>query len=307
MSTEITGEAAVQVEMPFAMVLGERLTEMPRDLYIPPQAMEVFLDAFEGPLDLLLYLIRRQNLNILDIPIAEITRQYTQYIDVMTEMQLDLAGEYLVMAATLAEIKSRMLLPRATAPGDGMEEDPRAELVRRLQEYERFKQAALRIDELPRLERDTWVASAEMGERRVVRVLPDITLKELLIAFRDVAVRAEMFAHHQIHREPLSVRARMSDILATLHPETFTQFTSLFQAEEGRMGVAVTFVAVLELLREGLLEIAQVEAYAPIHVRAVDPARVRAIEGSATEVEDVDARLLEQPALEETDDEEPVE
>ena len=307
MSTEITGETAVQVEMPFAMVLGERLTEMPRDLYIPPQAMEVFLDAFEGPLDLLLYLIRRQNLNILDIPIAEITRQYTQYIDVMTEMQLDLAGEYLVMAATLAEIKSRMLLPRATAPGEGMEEDPRAELVRRLQEYERFKQAALRIDELPRLERDTWVASAEMGERRVVRVLPDITLKELLIAFRDVAVRAEMFAHHQIHREPLSVRARMSDILATLHPETFTQFTSLFQAEEGRMGVAVTFVAVLELLREGLLEIAQVEAYAPIHVRAVDPSRVRAIEGSATEVEDVDARLLEQPALEETDDEEPVE
>jgi segregation and condensation protein A len=307
MSTEITGEASVQVEMPFAMVLGERLTEMPRDLYIPPQAMEVFLDAFEGPLDLLLYLIRRQNLNILDIPIAEITRQYTQYIDVMTEMQLDLAGEYLVMAATLAEIKSRMLLPRATAPGEGLEEDPRAELVRRLQEYERFKQAALRIDEMPRLERDTWVASAEMGERRVVRVLPDITLKELLIAFRDVAVRAEMFAHHHIHREPLSVRARMSDILATLHPETFTQFTSLFQAEEGRMGVAVTFVAVLELLREGLLEIAQVEAYAPIHVRAVDPSRVRAIEGSATEVQDVDARLLEQPALEETDDEEPVE
>ena len=200
-----------------------------------------------------------------------------------------------------------MLLPRATAPGEGMEEDPRAELVRRLQEYERFKQAALRIDEMPRLERDTWVASAEMGERRVVRVLPDITLKELLIAFRDVAVRAEMFAHHHIHREPLSVRARMSDILATLHQETFTQFTSLFQAEEGRMGVAVTFVAVLELLREGLLEIAQVEAYAPIHVRAVDPSRVRAIEGSATEVEDADARLLEQPALEETDDEEPVE
>jgi segregation and condensation protein A len=211
------------------------------------------------------------------------------------------------MAATLAEIKSRMLLPRAAAPGDGLEEDPRAELVRRLQEYERFKQAALRIDEMPRLERDTWVASAEMGERRAVRVLPDITLKELLIAFRDVALRAEMFAHHHIHREPLSVRARMSDILATLHQETFTQFTSLFQAEEGRMGVAVTFVAVLELLREGLLEIAQVEAYAPIHVRAVDPARVRAIEGSATEVEDADARLLEQPALEETDDEEPVE
>jgi len=307
MSTEMGGETAVQVEMPFAMVLGEPLTEMPRDLYIPPQAMEVFLDAFEGPLDLLLYLIRRQNLNILDIPIAEITRQYTQYIEVMTELQLDLAGEYLVMAATLAEIKSRMLLPRATVPGEGMEEDPRAELVRRLQEYERFKQAAQRLDEIPRLERDTWVASAEMGERRVVRVLPDITLKELLIAFRDVALRAEMFAHHHIHREPLSVRARMSDILTTLHPETFTEFTRLFHAEEGRMGVAVTFVAVLELLREGLLEIAQVEAYAPIHVRAVDPSRSRVIEGSATEVEDADARLLEQPELEETDDEEPLE
>jgi len=307
MSTELKDEGAVQVEMPFAMVMGERLTEMPRDLYIPPQAMEVFLDAFEGPLDLLLYLIRRQNLNILDIPIAEITRQYMQYIDVMTELQLDLAGEYLVMAATLAEIKSRMLLPRAAAPGDGLEEDPRAELVRRLQEYERFKQAAHQLDELPRLERDTWVASAELGERRTVKVLPDIALKELLIAFRDVALRAEMFAHHHINREPLSVRARMSDILSTLHPETFTEFSRLFHAEEGRMGVAVTFVAVLELLREGLLEIAQVEAYAPIHVRAVDPSRSRVIEGSAAEVEDVDARLLEQPELEETDDEEPLE
>jgi segregation and condensation protein A len=307
MNMQMTGEGAVQVEMPFAMVLGEPLTEMPRDLYIPPQAMEVFLDAFEGPLDLLLYLIRRQNLNILDIPIAEITRQYMQYIEVMTELQLDLAGEYLVMAATLAEIKSRMLLPRAAAPGDGLEDDPRAELVRRLQEYERFKQAAQHLDELPRLERDTWVASAEMGERRVVKVLPDITLKELLIAFRDVALRAEMFAHHHINREPLSVRARMSDILSTLHPETFTSFSRLFHAEEGRMGVAVTFVAVLELLREGLLEIAQVEAYAPIHVRAVDPSRARVIEGSATEVEDTDARLLEQPELEEPDDEEPLE
>ena len=202
--------------MPFAMVLGEPLTEMPRDLYIPPQAMEVFLDAFEGPLDLLLYLIRRQNLNILDIPIAEITRQYMQYIELMTEMQLDLAGEYLVMAATLAEIKSRMLLPRAAPQGEGLEDDPRAELVRRLQEYERFKQAAQNLDAMPRLERDTWMASAEFNDRRVVRVLPEITLKELLLAFRDVATRSEMFAHHHIHREPLSVRARMSDILASL-------------------------------------------------------------------------------------------
>jgi segregation and condensation protein A len=307
MSTE-NAEPAVQEEMPFAMVLGEPLTEMPRDLYIPPQAMEVFLDAFEGPLDLLLYLIRRQNLNILDIPIAEITRQYMQYIEVMTELQLDLAGEYLVMAATLAEIKSRMLLPRATAPGEGLEEDPRAELVRRLQEYERFKQAAHRLDALPRLERDTWVASAEMGERRAVRVLPDITLKELLIAFRDVAVRAEMFAHHHIHREPLSVRARMSDILATLQPETFVEFVQLFHPEEGRMGVAVTFVAILELMREGLIEIAQVEAYAPLHVRAADPARSdRVIEGSVIDAEAADARLLEQTVEEDGEDEEPLE
>jgi segregation and condensation protein A len=290
-SSQLNEEGAVQVEMPFAMVLGERLTEMPRDLYIPPQAMEVFLDAFEGPLDLLLYLIRRQNLNILDIPIAEITRQYMQYIEVMSELQLDLAGEYLVMAATLAEIKSHMLLPRAVAPGEGMEEDPRAELVRRLQG----------------LERDTWVASAEMGERRTVRVLPDITLKELLIAFRDVALRAEMFAHHHIHREPLSVRARMSDILASLHPETFTEFSRLFHPEEGRMGVAVTFVAVLELLREGLIEIAQSQAYAPVHVRGVDPERARVIESSATAVDDTDGQLLQQPALEEADDEDALE
>ena len=297
-----------QVEMPFAMVLGEPLTEMPRDLYIPPQAMEVFLDAFEGPLDLLLYLIRRQNLNILDIPIAEITRQYMQYIEVMTELQLDLAGEYLVMAATLAEIKSRMLLPRATEPGEGLEDDPRAELVRRLQEYERFKQAAMRVDELPRLERDTWIASAEVSERRVVRVLPEVTLKELLIAFRDVAVRAEMFAHHHIHREPLSVRARMSDVLASLQAGGFIGFSSLFHPEEGRMGVAVTFVAVLELMREGLIEISQTEPYSPIHVRSADPARDgRVIDGESAAAEAEDTRLLEQTIDEGADDEEPAE
>jgi segregation and condensation protein A len=285
--------AVQQVEMPFAMVHGEPLTEMPRDLYIPPQAMEVFLDAFEGPLDLLLYLIRRQNLDIVDIPIAEITRQYMQYIEVMTELQLDLAGEYLVMAATLAEIKSRMLLPRAAPQGDGLEEDPRAELVRRLQEYERFKQAAQRLDDLPRLERDHWIASAEFNERRVVRVLPEVTLKELLIAFRDVAVRSEMFAHHHIHREPLSVRARMSDILASLQSGVFVEFVRLFQPEEGRMGVAVTFIAILELLREGLLDIVQNEIYGPIHVRAAAATGGgRIIDGSAEEAAAADAKLL---------------
>jgi segregation and condensation protein A len=297
---------SLQVEMPFAMVLGEPLTEMPRDLYIPPQAMEVFLDAFEGPLDLLLYLIRRQNLNILDIPIAEITRQYMKYIEVMTELQLDLAGEYLVMAATLAEIKSRMLLPRAAPQGDGLEEDPRAELVRRLQEYERFKQAATRLDAIPRLERDHFIASADYNDRRVVRVLPEVILKELLIAFRDVAVRSEMFAHHHIHREPLSVRARMSDILASLRPDSFVDFTSLFLPEEGRMGVAVTFVALLELLREGLLEIVQNEIYGPLHVRGIDPARSgQVIDSSAEEASAADARLLAESEQTPDADEEP--
>src|SRR5687768_1597355 len=184
--------------MPFAMIDGEPVTELPRDLYIPPQALEVFLEAFEGPLDLLLHLIRRQNLDVLDIPIAEITRQYMQYIELMQELQLELAGEYMVIAATLAEIKSRMLLPRARVDGDGLEDDPRAELVRRLQEYERFKKAAEDIDRLPRLERDVWSTTVELKDRKVVRVLPQITLQEMLAAFKDVVSRAEMFAHHHV-------------------------------------------------------------------------------------------------------------
>ena len=262
-----------QVEMPFAVVNGEPVTEMPRDLYIPPQALEVFLEAFEGPLDLLLYLIRRQNLDILDIPLAEITRQYVRYIELMTELQLELAGEYLVMAATLAEIKSRMLLPRPKTSADGVEEDPRAELVRRLQEYERFKRAAEGIDALPRLERDVWATSAELKDRQVARVLPQITLQEMLVAFQEVVVRAEMFAHHHIQRERLSVRERMGDILSALESTSFVEFVRLFRPEEGRMGVTVTFMAVLELVREGLIDIVQGEPYAPLHVRAAAPAR----------------------------------
>jgi chromatin segregation and condensation protein Rec8/ScpA/Scc1 (kleisin family) len=262
-----------QVEMPFAVVNGEPVTQLPRDLYIPPQALEVFLEAFEGPLDLLLYLIRRQNLNILDIPLAEITRQYMQYIDVMTELQLELAGEYMVMAATLAEIKSRMLLPRPKVDLDGNEEDPRAELVRRLQEYERFKRAAESIDALPRMERDVWPTSAELKDRKVVRLLPQITLQEMLLAFKEVVVRSEMFAHHHIQRERLSVRARMGDILSTLEHASFVEFVRLFRPEEGRMGVTVTFVAILELVREGLIEIVQAEPFAPLHVRASGPNR----------------------------------
>ncbi len=255
-----------QNEMPFAVVSGEPVTELPRDLYIPPHALEVFLEAFEGPLDLLLYLIRRQNLDILNIPIAEISKQYAHYIELMQEMQFELAGEYLVMAATLAEIKSRMLLPRSTEDEDGEEEDPRAELVRRLQEYERFKQAAADIDALERLERDVTPASAEVEERKVVTKLPDITLKELLIAFKDAMERSDMFAHHHIQREPLSVRERMTAVLVRLQGERFVEFSQLFDPAEGRMGVTVTFLAILELLKESLINVVQSEAYGPIHV-----------------------------------------
>ena len=260
-----------QAELPFALVNGEPFSQLPRDLYIPPQALEVFLEAFEGPLDLLLYLIRRQNLDILDIPLAEITRQYMQYIELMQDLQLELAGEYLVMAATLAEIKSRMLLPRPQLSDEG-ELDPRAELVRRLQEYERFKRAAEGIDTLARLERDVWTTSVPLSEQRVVRALPQITLQEMLVAFKDVVARAQMFAHHHIQREQLSVGERMSDILARLGHDGFLPFIQLFRAEEGRMGVTVTFVAILELMREGLIDIVQTESYAPLHVRAATPA-----------------------------------
>jgi segregation and condensation protein A len=256
-----------QGEMPFAVVEGEPVTELPRDLYIPPYALEVFLEAFEGPLDLLLYLIRRQNLDILDIPIAEISRQYVQYIELMTEMQFELAGEYLVMAATLAEIKSRMLLPRS-AESDEDEEDPRAELVRRLQEYERFKRAATDIDALERLERDVLQASAEVTERPVVTKLPDITLKELLIVFKEALDRSTMFAHHHVRREPLSVRERMSNILVTLQTERYVDFQRLFDPREGRIGVTVTFLAILELIKETLVDVVQTEPFGPIHIRA---------------------------------------
>ena len=266
-------QSPAQAEMPFAVVDGEPVTMLPQDLYIPPHALQVFLEAFEGPLDLLLYLIRRQNIDVLDIPIAEITKQYVQYIDVMQEMQLELAGEYLLMAAMLAEIKSRMLLPRPETE-DQEEEDPRAELVRRLQEYERFKKAAEDISDLPRLERDVFVASADAPERKVSTKLPDVTMKELLLAFHDVLKRAEMFSNLHMQREPLSVRQRMSEILTRIKASGFTGFSDLFDAEEGRMGVAVTFIAVLELLRESVIEVVQSEQYAPLHVRAASSVRL---------------------------------
>jgi len=256
-----------QEEMPFAMVQGLPYTELPHDLYIPPDALEVFLEAFEGPLDLLLYLIRRQNLNILDIPIAEITRQYVEYVELMKEFRLELAGEYLVMAAMLAEIKSRMLLPRPAAV-ESEEEDPRAELVRRLQEYERFKQAAEDLDALPRVERDVIPTAAVPSQVKLVRALPEVTLKELLVAMKDVVSRAEMFSHHHVQREPLSVRDRMAQVLGSLDTEAFVPFHTLFPRDEGRLGVVVTFLALMELLKATLIELVQNEPYGPIHVKA---------------------------------------
>ncbi len=288
LSAEDTHGDPAQAEMPFAIVDGEPITQLPQDLYIPPFALEVFLEAFEGPLDLLLYLIRRQNLDILNIPIAEITTQYVQYIELMKELQLELAGEYLLMAAMLAEIKSRMLLPRL-GPADEEEADPRAELVRRLQEYERYKQAATTLDAIPRLERDHHEASAEVIERAVVTRLPDVTLKELLLAFRDVLTRAEMLAHHHIRREPLSVRQRMSEVLLKVQTGTFQAFQDLFDPEEGRMGVTVTFLALLELLKESLVEVVQAEAYGPIHVRAAISEHRQIVDPPVNDVPDFDA------------------
>ncbi len=235
-----------QGEMPFAVVEGEPLTELPRDLYIPPQALEVFLEAFEGPLDLLLYLIRRQNLDILDIPIAEITRQYMEYIELMQELRAR-AGRRIPADGRDAGRDQVAHAAAARASGDEEEDDPRAELVRRLQEYERFKKAAEDIDALQRLERDGWIATAELIERKVVRLVPQVTLQEMLVAFKEVLARSAMFAHHHVQREPLSVRERMSEILGQLRESSFVEFIRLFRPEEGRMGVTVTFVAILEL------------------------------------------------------------
>jgi len=261
-----TEQTPQQTEMPFAYVQGEAVTTLPKDLYIPPDALEVFLEAFEGPLDLLLYLIRRQNLDVLDIPIAEITRQYMEYIELMKELRLELAAEYLVMAAMLAEIKSRMLLPRPVEIED--EEDPRAELVRRLQEYERYKQAAEDIDQIPRVGRDVFPVEIEAPEKQVVQKPPEVSLQELLIAAKEAMTRAEMFSHHHVQMEPLSVRERMSAVLEAIGDHEFTPFTSLFRLEEGRMGVVVSLLAVLELIKESLIELVQSEPFAPIYIKA---------------------------------------
>ena len=259
--------SGVQQELPLAFVHGKPLTVLPKDLYIPPDALEVFLEAFEGPLDLLLYLIRRQNLDILDINVAEITEQYMQYVEMIDAVQFELAAEYLVMAAMLAEIKSRMLLPR---PESGVEDesDPRADLIRRLQEYEQFKQAAEDIDALPRLERDVFTVSAPPPEMRHVRPQPVVDLRELLLAFADVLNRAAVTVSHHIQFEKLSTRERMTQILERLQNANFLPFASLFTVEEGRMGVVVSFLAIMELIKESLVEIVQSEPFGPIHVKA---------------------------------------
>ncbi len=267
---EITGIGAThpqQAEMPFAVVQGEVLSTPPKDLYIPPDALEVFLDAFEGPLDLLLYLIKRQNLDILNIPVAQITSQYMEYVELMKELRLELAGEYLLMAAMLAEIKSRMLLPRVNNDEEE-EHDPRAELIRRLQEYERYKQAAEDLDALPQQGRDTFPSEIEVPARGIEKRQPDLSMQELLIAFKEVLQRADMFSNLQIKMEPLSVRERMSIVLERVKGDTFVEFTRLFDCTEGRSGVIVTFLAILELIKGALLELVQAEPYGPIHVKA---------------------------------------
>lgn len=256
----------MQEEMPFAVVMGKEVTTLPKDLYIPPEALEVFLEAFEGPLDLLLYMIKRQNLDILDINVAEITRQYMGYIDMMKAMQFELAAEYLLMAAMLAEIKSRMLLPRQAVEED--EDDPRAELIRRLQEYERFKKAAEDIDELPRLGRDVFIASAKEPDREKEKPLPDVSMQDLLLSLSEVLHRAEMFESHKVELERLSTRERMSQVLNALSGKQFVPFVSLFKFSEGKSGVVVTFLAIMELIKESLVEIVQSEDYGPIHVKA---------------------------------------
>ena len=257
-----------QQEMPLAMVHGQPVLQIPQDLYIPPDALEVILEAFEGPLDLLLYLIRRQNLDILDIPVADITRQYVDYIQAMHEMRFELAADYLVMAAMLAEIKSRMLLPRS-AIEEGEEDDPRADLVRRLQEYERFKKAAEDIDALPRQERDTAPVQAFVPDRAAVRLPPPVELKEMLLALHDVFKRAELFTQHAIKRDALSVRQRMGELLERMKDGAFYRFESLFTAEEGRLGVVVTFLGLLTLAKEQLVEIVQEGPLMPIYVKSL--------------------------------------
>ena len=276
-NTELQGVPAIpevhdpnapqQHELPFAIVAGEAMTEVPKDLYIPPDALEIFLEAFEGPLDLLLYLIKRQNINILDINVADSTDQYMNYVDLMEAWQFELAAEYLVMAAMLAEIKSRILLPRQ-AEEEAEEDDPRMQLIRRLQEYERFKQAAQDVDELPRMDRDIYRAEAAPPEIHRAVADPTVDLKEVLIALSSVLKRENNYEHHHVQMETLSTREKMSEILVRISNQKFVPLVSLLIREEGRLGVVVTFLAIMELMKDSMIEIVQSESFGPIHLKS---------------------------------------
>jgi len=267
-AAQAEGDAALPVDgVAVARLYGEPLFALPQDLYIPPDALEIFLEAFEGPLDLLLYLIRRQNFNILDIPMADVTRQYLQYVDQIRSHNLELAAEYLLMAAMLIEIKSRMLLP-ARKSDDGKEaEDPRAELVRHLLEYEQIKVAAAKLDALPLLGRDFWRVEVPQTQVSESTRLPAVTPQDLRDAWADILRRATLKAHHHITREQLSVREHMSIVLRRLQGRRFVEFQDLFDPRASSPVVVVTFIALLELARESLLEVTQAEAFAPIYVR----------------------------------------
>ncbi len=259
--------ATAPAESLLAKVNGEPVVSLPKGLFIPPDALEVFLETFEGPLDLLLYLIRSHNLDILNIPIAEVTRQYMKYVALMEAIDLTLAADYLVMAAMLAEIKSRMLLPPTSQSEAQDETDPRAELVRRLQAYERYKKAAEALDQIPRMERDTFEVKIDPPPLQQERQHPQVELESILLAFREVVQRAAHTTHHTIEREVLSVGERMKAILALVTPHSFTAFSELFQQGEGRGGLIVTLLAILELHKEQLIELVQVEPYEVIHVK----------------------------------------
>ncbi|SFR36659.1 condensin subunit ScpA [Pseudidiomarina maritima] len=257
---------AQQQSLPLGFVRGEPVIEKPEDLYIPPDALELILESFSGPMDLLLYLIRRQKLDIVDLPILPITKQYMEYVDMMKDLKLELAADYLVMAAMLAEIKSRMLLPRPPSE-DEDEHDPRAELVRRLQEYEAIRQGAEHLDGLPQTGRDNFSAHAQTDAHELIeQQLPDVTLVELAVAFSHALAQAKLQNHHQVQREKLSTRERMSRILDLLQTKKRLRLSDIFEPQEGRAGVVVSFLAILELVKEALVEVIQVDAFSEIHV-----------------------------------------
>ena len=266
----VDSATAPMAESSKILVNGQALGKLPNDLYIPPDALEVFLETFQGPLDLLLYLIRKQNLDILDIPVALITRQYMEYVELMRHFRLDLAAEYLVMAAMLAEIKSRMLLPRPVSDEEEDDEDPRAALIRRLQEYERFSQAAQDIDDRPRLERELFLVTTDFEDPAPVKILPRASLNDLIVAFRHVMERSIQNRNWSIDHERLNVREKMTHILDRIRSSGFIQFEELFDPKEGKLGLVVCFMAILELTRDNMLTVVQNEPFAPIHLKSTE-------------------------------------